>query len=124
MKHTASPTTRVTPAKTATLASSTLRRRGTALRLSWMVPVEYSALTTSTARTPMASWASRTPARLARVGSNAWGIPPWRAKRDARAEVTMAPSPTPTTAVMRSVHTDERTERSLVHSAASTPPNP
>ena len=82
-----------------------------------MVPVLYSALTTSIPSTPMASWAKSKPAKLERVGSNVtWAASERVAHRDACAEVTMAPKPIPTIAVARSVQTVDRTVVSLVHS--------
>ena len=49
--------TKVTAAKTPSLAHSTGSRRGAAMRLERIIPVEYSPLMTSTPRTPIASWA-------------------------------------------------------------------
>ena len=90
-----------------------------------MVPVVYSALMTKMPSTPMASWAKRRPAKLERVGSNVtWAASERVAHRDACAEVTMAPSPIPTTAVARSVQTVERTVVSFVHSEPRIPLNP
>ena len=89
-----------------------------------MVPVLYSALTTSIPRTPMANWAKSRPAKLERVGSNATRAASERVPhRDACAEVTTALNPIPTTAVARSVQTVERTVVSLVHSEPRTPLN-
>ena len=53
----ASISTNVTEANTAILAHSTGSRRGTAIRLERIIPVEYSPLITSTPSTPIASWA-------------------------------------------------------------------
>ena len=90
-----------------------------------MVPVLYSALTTRTPRTPIASCAKRSPARLERVGSKLTCSASVRLdQRAACAEVTIALSPTPTNAVTSNVQTVERTDLSFVHSEASTPPNP
>ena len=58
-------------ANTIALPHSTGSRRGTAARLTRIVPVAYSPVTSSTPRTPMASCASWTPVRLTAVGSNA-----------------------------------------------------
>ena len=54
---------------TTALPHSTGSRRGTAAKLTRIVPVAYSPVTTSTPRTPTASSASWTPARLTAVGS-------------------------------------------------------
>ncbi len=53
----ASISTNVTEANTAIFAHSTGSRRGTAIRLERIIPVEYSPLITSTPSTPIASWA-------------------------------------------------------------------
>ena len=50
-----SPITKATPLNTATLAANTVIRWGTAPKVALMVPVLYSALTTRTPSTPMAS---------------------------------------------------------------------
>jgi hypothetical protein len=47
----------VTAANTMILAHSTGSRRGTAIRLERIMPVEYSPVMTRTPRTPIANWA-------------------------------------------------------------------
>jgi len=69
VKLVASPTTKVTAAKTSDLAASTRPRFGTAIRLVRIIPEEYSELMQSTPSTAMASEAMATPARLTPVGS-------------------------------------------------------
>src|SRR5208282_3253022 len=64
-----SPTTKVTVAKTSDLAASTRPRFGTAIRLVWIIPEEYSELMQSTPSTAMASWPIASPAPLTPVGS-------------------------------------------------------
>src|SRR5260370_1100553 len=68
-KPVASPTTKVTAAKTSDLAASTRPRFGTAVRLVRIIPDEYSELMQSTPSTAMASVAMPIPARLSAVGS-------------------------------------------------------
>src|SRR6185437_11084683 len=68
-KLVASPTTKVTTAKTSDLAASTRPRLGTAIRLVRIIPDEYSELTQSTPSTAMASEAMAIPSRLTPVGS-------------------------------------------------------
>ena len=55
-------------------------RCGAAAKVERIIPVEYSLVTTSTPRTPMASWASSTPLRLVKTGSKpAVVAPDWAA---------------------------------------------
>src|ERR1043165_9951015 len=54
--------TNVIAENTASFAQSTGRRFGTAVRLARIIPVEYSAVIVSTARTAIASWDRLTPA--------------------------------------------------------------
>src|ERR1700683_2799680 len=68
-KVVASPTTKVTAAKTSDLAASTRPRFGTAIRLVSIIPDEYSELMQSTPSTAMASEAMAIPSRLIAVGS-------------------------------------------------------
>src|SRR5579859_2430058 len=68
-KLVASPTTKVTTAKTSDLAASTRPRFGTAIRLVRIMPDEYSELTQSTPSTAMASEAMAIPDVLTPVGS-------------------------------------------------------
>ena len=69
VKLVASPTTKVTAAKTSDLAASTQPRFGTAARLVRIIPEEYSELMQSTPSTAMASVAMPIPSRLTAVGS-------------------------------------------------------
>ena len=69
VKLVASPTTKVTTAKTSDLAASTRPRFGTAIRLVRIIPDEYSELMQSTPSTAMASVAMPIPSRLTAVGS-------------------------------------------------------
>ncbi len=69
VKQTASPTTKVTAAKTSDLAASTRPRFGTAIRLVRIIPDEYSELMKSTPSTTMAGGAIATPTWLTPVGS-------------------------------------------------------
>src|SRR6478672_1549379 len=59
----------VTSAYTTALPQSTGRRRGTAVIDARIIPVEYSAVITSTPSTPMASWEIWTPTK---VSSSGW----------------------------------------------------
>ena len=56
-------TTNATSPKTDALATSTPGRRGVAESVARIVPVPYSALITMTPRTPMISWATKTPVK-------------------------------------------------------------
>ena len=113
--------TRVTPAKTPAFAHSTGRRRGTAKNEERIMPVEYSALMTSTPRTPMANWAKLRPTMLASRGlkfaRSAAGMPvQWLTMT---ADATAA-SPIVKMTAARSAYRVERTERSFVHSERNT----
>jgi hypothetical protein len=123
--ETTSPMTSVMVAKTATFAANNQDRRGTAANESRIVPVLYSALTTSTPSTPIASWAKSRPERLDLVGSKVNCAATDRDEnRDALAEVTIAPKPTPMKTVINKVQSVERTERNFVHSERTMPQNP
>ena len=111
LKARISLTTTATAPNTRILAVSTTGRRGTADNVARMVPVPYSALMTSTPRTPKMSWPRKTPIRLRRVGSSMMS-------EGLTVPVPSAHKPTTATAVPTSVHVVERTDQSLVHSAA------
>src|SRR5579875_617705 len=118
-KASASLTTSATEPNTRTLAARTTGRRGMAVSVARMVPVPYSALTTSAPRTPMASWPRKNPVRLWRVGSkvslsgrsvlvdHVWAV----------VAVARTPMPITATAVTARLQPVERTDHSLVHSA-------
>ena len=105
-------TTTATVPNTATLASRTTGRRGTADRVARMVPVPYSALITSTPSTPKMSWPRKIPIRLRRVGSSMTSV-------GLTVPVVSAQRPTTAIAVPASVQAVDRTVQSLVHSAAA-----
>ena len=65
-----SPTTTAIAVNTNALALSSQVRRGTAWRLVRIMPVLYSEVTTSTARTETASWPNNRLKKATRVGSN------------------------------------------------------
>ena len=111
LKVRTSLTTTATAPNTRILAVSTTGRRGTADNVARMVPVPYSALMTSTPRTPKMSCPRKTPIRLRRVGSSMMS-------EGLTVPVPSAHKPTTATAVPTSVHVVERTDQSLVHSAA------
>jgi hypothetical protein len=62
-------TRKTSTANTIALAMSTGSRCGTAASEERIIPVLYSPVITSTPRTPIASWARKTPRRLTSVGS-------------------------------------------------------
>ena len=111
LKARISLTTTATAPNTRTLAVSTTGRRGTADNVARIVPVPYSALMTSTPRTPKMSWPRKMPIRLRRVGSSMMS-------EGLTVPVPSAHRPTTATTVATSVHMVERTDHSLVHSAA------
>ena len=104
-------TTTATAPNTRTLAVSTTGRRGTADKVARMVPVPYSALMTRTPRTPKMSWPRKMPIRLRRVGSS-------MISEGLTVPVPSAHKPTTASPVATRVHIVERTDHSLVHSAA------
>ncbi len=111
-----SPTTSAAPPVTAALAASTVHRRGTATKVVRIRPVEYSEVNTSTPSTVTGSAAySAYPRKLLTRGSSG---PPARAVL--RVAPTIAVIPRVTTAEISTVNWVERTDRSLVHSKAST----
>ena len=55
-------------------------RRGTAARLVWIEPVEYSDVMTRTPSTPMTSWTRARPLRLTEVGSQSRSARPWNTR--------------------------------------------
>jgi len=90
-----------------------------------MVPLPYSALTTSKPRTPIDSWLNNRPVRLRRTGSKvsrstreSWF------QRAASTDVARIPIPRVSTTVASRLHVVERTLRNLVHSARSAPAGP
>lgn len=68
-------TANVSPAIMRALAARNLPRRGTAVRLVLMAPVEYSEVMITIPSTPIASWASSPPAPLIDVGSHKARLP-------------------------------------------------
>ena len=119
-------TTRATRAKTIALAANKVTRRGIAVSDVLIIPVEYSAVSTSAPNTTMTSWPRKNnPATLIWVASKV-------ARSDAEvcdqlaatpAEMA-APIPTLITTSASSVHQVERTERILVNSERSVPLEP
>src|SRR5262249_45335547 len=112
---------------TMTFALNTVIRRGIAVSVVRIIPVEYSELMTSTPSTPIAICARYTPRRLAAVESNrSCSIGLMSLQRLTRANAINAPMPTVGAIVAKIVHTVDRTERSLVDSdvmaARSSPP--
>jgi hypothetical protein len=76
----ASPVISDTAVRTVAFAARNRPRRGTAARLVWIEPVEYSDVMARTPSTPMASWARARPLRLTEVGSYpAWPDRAWPA---------------------------------------------
>jgi hypothetical protein len=63
------PTAKAAAPRTPALAMMTKCRCGAAAKVERIIPVEYSVVITRTPRTPMASWASSTPDRLVKMGS-------------------------------------------------------
>ena len=124
MKATTAMTARVTPPNTTTLASRTDSRRVTAAKVVRIMPVEYSAVTTSTPSTPTMSWVRWKPARLRATGSllviAGPGPPPPVVPPEPAIEENMTPSSTAARAAMPSPTVVERTVRSLIHSLRKT----
>ena len=60
----ASPATKVTAETSSALARSTRRRRGSAAKVTRIMPVEYSDPIASTPSTTTAIWPTKTPFRL------------------------------------------------------------
>ena len=58
------PVTSTTPVRTIALAARAVIRRGTAVSVIRIMPLLYSPVTISTARTATAAWPTRTPVRL------------------------------------------------------------
>ena len=106
-----------TVASTRTLASITVERWGMAANVARMDPVEYSALTTMTPRTPMASDPMVTPARLAVSGSkpktSSGCLPHWLTVTAQNS----AENPTMMIVKMPRHHSELRTVRNFIHSA-------
>src|SRR6266545_598245 len=71
MKLVTSETEKIAPAKTASLAHRTGRRRGTAVSEDRIMPVLYSPLIRSTPSTPKATTAKLMPVRLVLMGLKA-----------------------------------------------------
>src|SRR5581483_238117 len=118
--------TRATRAKTIALAANKVTRRGIAVSDVLIIPVEYSAVSTSAPNTTMTSCPRKNnPATLI-----------WVASKVARSEAEVcdqladtpaemaAPIPMLITTSTSSVHQVERTERILVNSERSVPPSP
>ena len=114
----------MTPPNTTTLASSTDSRRVTAEKVVRIMPVEYSAVTTSTPSTPTMSWVRWKPARLRATGSllviAGPGPPPPVVPPEPAIDENMTPSSTAARAAMPRPMVVERTVRSLIHSLRKT----
>ena len=107
--------------KTTALPQSTGRRRGTAVIEARIIPVEYSAVITSTPSTPIASWAIWTPTKLTSSG--------WKSARSLglaegqwceTTAAAIAGTPIVNRNAAASDHFVERTERSFVSSERKT----
>src|SRR5512142_1096213 len=119
-------TTRATTAKTIALAAYKVARLGIAVSDVLIIPVEYSAVSTSAPSTTMTSWPRKnSPAMLTWVASKVArsAAVVWDQLAATPAEMA-APIPMLITNSTSSVHQVERTERILVNSERSVPPSP
>src|SRR6185437_10330909 len=119
-----SPTTNATAETTSSLAQNTGARRGCAVSEVRTIPVEYSEVIAIAPNTTMISWPRMMPNRVRWVRSS-WAscavvASPWLA----RPQLPSTLMPMVTTVAEPRVHMVERTERILVHSERSAPPNP
>src|SRR6185437_13963128 len=119
-------TTTATRAKTTALAVYKVARLGIAVSDVLIIPVEYSAVTTSAPSTTMTSWPrKKSPAMLTWVASKVARSAAEVCDQLAATPAEMAaPIPTLITTSTSSVHQVERTERILVNSERSVPPSP
>ncbi len=111
------PAASTAPLRITALAASMADRRGTAASVVRIMPLLYSPLMTSTARTATAAWPSWTPVRLILAGS--WSQPPDGQVIEAAARTL---SPTVSAAPASSSHPVLGMVRNFVHSACSAVP--
>jgi hypothetical protein len=105
------PAASTTPVTTVALAARAVARRGTAVSVIRIMPLLYSPVIISTARTATAAWPGRIPVRLSLVVS--WPHEPGHFTTPA----ARALAPTVSAIVVSSSHPVLGTVRSLVHSA-------
>src|SRR5690348_14846008 len=119
-------TTTATRAKSTALAVYKVARLGIAVSDVLIIPVEYSAVTTSAPSTTMTSWPrKKSPAMLTWVASKVARSAAEVCDQLAATPAEMAaPIPTLIANKTSSVHQVERTERILVNSERSVPPSP